>query len=59
ADELLGYGGQRTAIEGATAWNPVFDVTPASLIDAIVTERGVVERPNRESMAALLDPSQS
>ncbi|MFZ2236692.1 MAG: S-methyl-5-thioribose-1-phosphate isomerase, partial [Dokdonella sp.] len=32
ADELLGYGGQRTAIEGATAWNPVFDVTPASLI---------------------------
>lgn len=54
ADELLGYGGQRTAIEGAVAWNPVFDVTPASLIDAIVTERGVVKNPNREKMAALL-----
>ena len=54
ADELLGYGGQRTAVEGAAAWNPVFDVTPASLIDAIVTERGVVEQPNRENMLALM-----
>ena len=54
ADELLGYGGQRTAIEGACAWNPVFDVTPASLIDAIVTERGVVLNPNHEKMTALL-----
>ena len=53
-DELLGYGGQRTAIDGATAWNPVFDVTPANLIDAIVTERGVVLKPNREKMLALL-----
>ena len=32
------------------AWNPVFDVTPAALIDAIVTERGVVLNPTRESM---------
>ena len=53
-DELLGYAGQRTAIEGAAAWNPVFDVTPASLIDAIVTERGVVLNPNHDKMAALL-----
>jgi methylthioribose-1-phosphate isomerase len=36
------------------AWNPVFDVTPAGLIDAIVTERGVVRYPNREAMRALL-----
>lgn len=28
-----------------SGWNPVFDVTPASLIDAIVTERGVVLNP--------------
>ncbi len=54
SDELLGYSGQRTAIEGATAWNPVFDVTPASLIDAIVTERGVVQNPNPDKMRALL-----
>jgi len=53
ADELLGYAGQRTVIEGARAWNPVFDVTPAALIDALVTERGVVERPDAARMAAL------
>jgi methylthioribose-1-phosphate isomerase len=35
------------------AWNPVFDVTPASLIDAIVTERGVIEHPDRNSMRTL------
>jgi methylthioribose-1-phosphate isomerase len=36
------------------AWNPVFDVTPASLIDAIVTEKGVVRSPDPEAMRALL-----
>lgn len=36
------------------AWNPVFDVTPADLIDAIVTEQGVVESPTRARLGALL-----
>jgi methylthioribose-1-phosphate isomerase len=36
------------------AWNPVFDVTPASLIDAIVTEKGVVQNPSYEAMRTLL-----
>jgi methylthioribose-1-phosphate isomerase len=49
--ELMELGGQRTVVEGARAWNPVFDVTPAALIDAIVTERGVVERPDAARMA--------
>jgi methylthioribose-1-phosphate isomerase len=35
------------------AWNPVFDVTPARLIDAIVTERGVVLNPADSGMDAL------
>ena len=51
--ELLGVGGVRTVAEGIAAWNPVFDVTPASLIDAIVTERGVVERPDAANMRTL------
>jgi methylthioribose-1-phosphate isomerase len=55
-DELLGYGGQRTTADGVEAWNPVFDVTPGTLIDAIVTERGVVERPDAARMAALFGP---
>lgn len=48
--ELLAIAGQRTVVDGADAWNPVFDVTPADLIDAIVTERGVIERPNASVM---------
>ncbi|EAW10044.1 S-methyl-5-thioribose-1-phosphate isomerase [Aspergillus clavatus NRRL 1] len=34
----------RIAAEGIHVWNPAFDVTPSALIDAIITERGVVER---------------
>jgi methylthioribose-1-phosphate isomerase len=53
AGELHGVGGSRTVAEGIAAWNPVFDVTPHELIDAIVTEKGVVERPDAERMRAL------
>ena len=52
-EELLGIGGVRTAAPGVAAWNPVFDVTPAELIDAIVTERGVIERPDADRMRAV------
>lgn len=51
--ELLSVNGQRFAAE-VEAFNPVFDVTPADLIDYIVTEKGVVERPNAAKMAALM-----
>ena len=52
-NELLSHAGARTVVEGANAWNPVFDVTPANLIDAIVTERGVIEKPDPDSMRAM------
>jgi methylthioribose-1-phosphate isomerase len=51
--ELLSVAGTRTVAEGVEAWNPVFDVTPAGLVDAIVTERGVVERPDAAKMQAV------
>ncbi|KRA43007.1 S-methyl-5-thioribose-1-phosphate isomerase [Pseudoxanthomonas sp. Root630] len=50
--ELLGIGGTRIVAEGVAAWNPVFDVTPAELIDAIVTEKGVIEQPDEARMRA-------
>jgi len=50
--ELFGLGGVRTAAEEIGAWNPVFDVTPHELIDAIVTEKGVIERPDAAAMQA-------
>jgi methylthioribose-1-phosphate isomerase len=36
---------------GVTVRNPAFDVTPAALVDALVTERGVIEKPDADSMA--------
>ncbi|MBK1644361.1 S-methyl-5-thioribose-1-phosphate isomerase [Thiocapsa imhoffii] len=52
--ELLGCGDQQLAPAGCLARNPVFDVTPAALVDAIVTERGVVMQPNAEKIRALM-----
>jgi methylthioribose-1-phosphate isomerase len=40
--------------QDVTGWNPVFDVTPAGLIDALVTERGVIRNPDTAGVAALL-----
>lgn len=51
--ELLEVGGQRVGAQ-VHAFNPVFDVTPADLIDAIVTEKGVVERPDAAKMEQLM-----
>jgi methylthioribose-1-phosphate isomerase len=50
--ELHAVGGTRTVAEGIGAWNPVFDVTPHGLIDAIVTEQGAIEHPDEASMQA-------
>ena len=52
--EVLACGGNHLGPAGVGARNPVFDVTPAALVDAIVTERGIVERPTKDRMRALL-----
>lgn len=49
-NEVLRVLGARMAPEGARAWNPAFDVTPAELITAIVTERGVIRAPYHETI---------
>lgn len=54
AAELTQLAGQPVAPAGFPAWNPVFDVTPAACIDAIVCEHGVIERPDASRMAAFL-----
>lgn len=53
-EELLHYAGNTVAADGAGAWNPVFDVTPAALVSVLVTEKGVLERPDEDGMRALL-----
>jgi len=53
-DEITGYGGVRWAPEGVSVANPAFDITPAELITAIITERGIINFPNRESISQLM-----
>ena len=50
-DEVLSVFGTRIAAD-VPAWNPAFDVTPASLVDVIVTEKGVIESPDKEKVTA-------
>jgi methylthioribose-1-phosphate isomerase len=47
AGEVRRVGGHQTAPSASPVFNPAFDVTPAELIAAIVTERGVVRPPYR------------
>ena len=54
ASEVLRPLGATAAPEGAKAFNPAFDVTPARLIRAIITERGVIEPVTKERIAAVL-----
>jgi len=55
AVEVTTIAGARTAPEGVLAANPAFDVTPAELITAIVTERGVARPPYATSLARQLE----
>jgi methylthioribose-1-phosphate isomerase len=50
--EVTGIGGRRLAPEGVSAWNPAFDVTPAELITAIITDKGII-RPSELSVSPL------
>ncbi len=53
ATEISQVAGQQLGAVGVNAWNPVFDVTPAALIDVIVTEKGLIHAPDREKMLAI------
>lgn len=53
ATEVTTIQGQTIAPEWVEASNPAFDVTPAELITAIVTEQGVILNPSTDAMAAL------
>ena len=52
-DEVTSCGGRNIAAEGVDVLNPAFDVTPARLIDAIITERGIARPPYTESLRAV------
>ena len=58
-EEICGLGDNRLAPPAINAFNPAFDVTPAHLISAIVTEQGVVREPDIDKMTALLESARS
>ena len=58
ADEVTGYRGARWAPQGVAVRNPAFDVTPAELISGIVCEKGVVLRPDRARIQALISTAE-
>ena len=57
--EVTCWQGIPTAPAGVQVFNPAFDVTPAELITAIITEKGLIESPDRRRIAAVLGKSGS
>ncbi len=51
--EVLAVQGKMVALQEIDAYNPVFDVTPAELIDGIITEKGVITAPYIENLKTL------
>ena len=53
-DEVTHIGGQRIVPRGVGVENPAFDVTPASLVTALITERAVIRNPDTTSIRRLM-----
>ena len=53
ARELTHIGSTRLAPDGASVWNPAFDITPARLIAGIITDRGIARPDYSESLKRL------
>jgi len=53
-EELSDFGGRRIVPEGVKVYNPAFDVTEAGYISAIITERGVIKKPDTVKIAGHL-----
>jgi methylthioribose-1-phosphate isomerase len=51
--ELTEWDGRRLAPAGVAAYAPAFDLTPAELVTALVTEHGVMRSPSAEALSAL------
>jgi methylthioribose-1-phosphate isomerase len=49
--EVLEFAGQRVAPDGARAWHPAFDVTPARLVSGLITEVGIIRPPFPRALA--------
>lgn len=57
AAEVTGFGDAQWAPAGIAVENPVFDITPAELVTALICERGVIHAPDRVGLQALTKPA--
>ncbi len=55
--EVRGFGAVQWADSSVPICNPAFDVTPAELVTALITEKGIAKAPYDNSIAALFDPA--
>ncbi len=55
SSEIVAVKDHSLAPENVQVWNPVFDITPAEMISALVTEKGVVLAPDKAKIAELFD----
>ena len=53
-NEITSIRDESISPEQAQVWNPVFDITPAEYVSALVTEKGVVKLPNRSKIESLM-----
>ncbi|MCA9212392.1 MAG: S-methyl-5-thioribose-1-phosphate isomerase [Planctomycetales bacterium] len=58
ADEITNGFGRQTAPNGVEVYNPAFDVTPADLIAAIITEKGLIEPVTANRVSQVLNQAQ-
>ena len=54
-DEIRVINGEPITVPDAKVYNPAFDMTPPELIDAIITDRGIVRNPTEEKMRKLFE----
>jgi len=54
-EEVTGFRDCQWAAQGVSVRNPAFDVTPAELVTALITEKGLVREPNQEKIAVLFE----
>jgi len=54
-EEIIKPWGKLIAPENVKVYNPAFDITPHQYISAIITERGVIDRPNTQTIGQWLD----
>jgi len=56
ASEITKLGSTRLTPDGASVWNPAFDITPNQLVAGIITERGIARPSYVDSLPRLFEP---